>query len=251
MNKSPFIYIYDDTLVGLLNLIKKLLKKRIIPTNIKPYNYQFNIFEKSFYLEVEEDTNIIKDIIKYLGQDIFNTIFYLYISNDNNKELLIYTFFTHSLKYKNKVYNLRNLVGMNKILKITQYVRRENHKMKGFVRFKELSNKVLYAEICPENNILFILSKHFKKRLKKEFWMIKDVKRNIISIYDKKDFIILSTDEIKLLNISSSLEEENIESLWKTFYNSISIKERYNNRCRMNFMPKKYWKYITEVRDEI
>ena len=37
--------------------------------------------------------------------------------------------------------------------------------------------------------------------------------------------------------------------MWKTFYNTIGIEERKNNRCRMNFMPKKYWKYILEVGD--
>ena len=37
---------------------------------------------------------------------------------------------------------------------------------------------------------------------------------------------------------------------WKDFYKTIGIKERKNDRCRMNFMPKKYWKYILEMSDE-
>ena len=73
---------------------------------------------------------------------------------------------------------------------------------------------------------------------------------NIISIYNKKDFYILDGDKFKLtVNDKSDLEED-IENMWKEFYKVIGIKERKNERCRMNFMPKKYWKYITEVRDE-
>ena len=56
---------------------------------------------------------------------------------------------------------MRKFDSINKALKIDQYVRRENHKFKGFVRFKELKNGILYAEISPENNIIFILAKHF------------------------------------------------------------------------------------------
>ena len=47
------------------------------------------------------------------------------------------------------------------------------------------------------------------------------------------------------------IKTDEIEDLWKSFYNTIGIKERKNDRCRMNFMPKKYWKYILEVSDEI
>ena len=48
-----------------------------------------------------------------------------------------------------------------------------------------------------------------------------------------------------------SSNEKEIEKLWKIFYKTIGIKERKNDRCRQNFMPKKYWKYITEVREEL
>ena len=54
------------------------------------------------------------------------------------------------------------------------------------MNIKELKNKCLYAEIEPVNNILFLISNHFKNRLKNEYWIIKDNKHNLISIYDKK-----------------------------------------------------------------
>ena len=31
------------------------------------------------------------------------------------------------------------------------------------------------------------------------------------------------------------------------FFKTISIKERKNPRCQMQFMPKKYWKNLLEV----
>ena len=62
----------------------------------------------------------------------------------------------------------------------------------------------------------------------------------------KKNIYILDDINIKDLDIKT----DEIEDLWKSFYNTIGIKERKNDKCRMNFMPKKYWKYILEVENE-
>ena len=146
---------------------------------------------------------------------------------------------------------MRNLESVNQALKIARYVGHETHKMKGFIRFKELKGNILYAEMAPENNIIFFISKHFQERLRNEFWIIEDTKRELISIYNKNKFYITSSKHFTLLEKELSETEEDIEVLWKNFYKTIAIKERVNRRCRMNFMPKKYWKYIIEMSDEI
>jgi len=179
--------------------------------------------------------------------NIFKTLYYVFLSTDENKELIIYYFYLNALKYKNQIFNMRKLKCVSSGLKISQYVSRENHKYKGFVRFKELENEVLYAEIEPANNILEILSKHFRQRLRNEFWIIKDVKRNIISVYDKRDCILMDGDNFLLHTTNVSVNEEKFKDLWLEFYNIIGIESRKNDRCRMNFMPKRYWKYIIEM----
>ena len=35
------------------------------------------------------------------------------------------------------------------------------------------------------------------------------------------------------------------------FHKTIGIKERENRRCQQNFMPKKYWKNMLEMENEI
>lgn len=251
MKKSKFIFLYDKEFIDLLNLIKELIKQRVIPSNIKTSDYQANLFEETFKLDYEKDENIIDEIIKVSSQEIFNTIYKIFLSNKENKEIIIFYFLLQGFKYKNKIFYMRNLKGVNEALRIAKYVEHETHKFKGFLRFKELKGNVLYAEIEPENNILFFLSKHFQNRLKNEYWIIEDKKRKLLSIYDKKSFFITSAESFVLMNKELSECEEDIEELWKNFYKTIAIKERTNSRCRMNFMPKKYWKYIIEMSDEI
>ncbi len=247
--KNKSVYLYDGSFINLLNLIYKLYQNKIIPLDIKDYNYQVNLIDNVINLNIESDEKIIDKIISNLGLPIFNTIYKLYLSNNDDKELLMFYFFGYSIKYKNKIFNLRNNEIITKVLKITKHIGSENHKYKGFLRFKELNNNVLYAEISPDDNILPLLVNHFKERLKNELWIIKDTKRNIMAIYDKINVYIINANDIDINIKDYSNSEKQIQDLWKTFYKTVSIKERRNDRCRINFMPKKYWKYIIEIGD--
>ena len=240
------IYIYKESFNDLLNLINYLLRNKIKPENIRNELYNKTLLEDIYYPSINEDKTLNERIINKIGIRSFLVIYYVFISNNDNKELLIYDYLLNSLKYKNRTIYMRNIDSVNECLKISSYVKREAHRFKGFVRFSELNNGILYSEIEPENNILLILSNHFKSRLKNECWIIKDNKRNIISVYDRKNCYIFDNDEI---DIDKLKKKDIYEDMWKSFYNTIGIKERKNDRCRMNFMPKKYWKYIIEVSD--
>lgn len=250
MNKSNYIYLYDGSFENLLNLINTLLHQKVIPLDIKDETYQGNLFEEAINLKITIDTKLINKIIKYLGIKIFNTMYYLYLSNNPHKELLIYYLELYGFKYHEKVFFYRNISYIDEILKTVKHVSRELHKLKGFLRFQELENDVLVAYMAPENNILPLIVKHFQKRLKNNNWLIVDKKRNMGAIYNKKDILIKSYDLIKI-NLSESRDEQQMVELWQTFYKTIAIKERENLICRRNFMPKKYWEYIVEVEKEL
>ena len=245
------VYVYDGDYLSLLNTIFYLLKTNQKVENIKPENYSPTLFENIIHFNIPKQDHLLDQIIQSFGISVARAMYYVFLSEEEKKELLLYYFVYYALKYRKKIMYQRNLKCVREVLRISNYVLHESHKMKGFLRFQELQNHLLYAEMSPTNDILFLLSCHFSKRLKNEFWIIKDVKRKIISIYDKKKFVILFEREFKLSLEKENDQEKMIEDLWKTFYNTIGIQERKNDRCRMNFMPKKYWKYITEVRDEL
>ena len=244
------IYLYNGDFLYLLSLIKYLCDFKIKLDNIKDNSFSPSLFDNVINLNIVVDDNIVESFIESIGINNFKIIFYTFLSNDINKELIIYYFYLNTLKYKDNIIYKRNLKCVSESLKIAKYVKHEAHKYKGFVRFKELENNVLYAEIEPTNDILYIISKHFELRLKNEYWIIKDTNRNKLSVYDKNNFFIINGDNFKLFNNALSKEELSIENLWKEFYKTIGIERRKNDRCRMNFMPKKYWKYILEVSDE-
>ncbi len=244
-----YCVIYNGTFINLLSTIKYLLKNNIKPEKIvEEGKYTLNLFEYLYKPDVTDDPTLIKSI-NNISFQILKIIHYVFLSNNLDKELILYYFILNTLIYKEKVIYHRNLSCVNKALNISHHVSSEAHKLKGFTRFKMINHKFLYAEISPNNNVLEILSKHFAKRLTNELWIIKDTKRNILSIYDKKNYKIYSANEIKIFELENINNDTYYENLWKTFFQTISIKERKNTKRQIGFMPKKYWQNMIEMED--
>jgi len=245
------IFLYDGTFLSLIQLIDYFITHHIRPFQIKNEQYQPTLFDEVIHLELNYSSEFYRIFIEKIGTYCFHKVFYVFLSEEENKELILYYFLLNAYKNPNIILKLRNLKCVSEVLRISFYVAHESHKMKGFLRFKELKSKVLYAEVSPTNNVLCLITEHFQKRLKNEFWIIKDFQRDIYALYDKQQVSYVRGDEFILEETDFSAEEAKIENLWKIFYQTTGIKERKNDRCRMNFMPKKYWQFITEVRDEL
>ena len=240
------IYLYDGSFDSLITLIFNLINKNIKPDNIKSeYEIEYNLIDKFLYLnEMNEYKNNLSDYL-------MSIIYRVYLSNDERRELIIYYFIKNSLIYKDKILNHRYLNCVLHTIRIWKNVNEEAHKLKGFLRFKEMNNNVLYAEMSPKNNVIFILAEHFKRRLKNEYFLIKDMNRNIYVFYDKNKILYLNDENIKELKLNRSDKEMEMEKLWKDFFETIGIKIRKNYKTQRNFMPKRYWKYMIEMEDKL
>lgn len=237
MNK---VYLYDNY-YHLINLILELLKNNIEPDDIKNNEYIPNLLDE--VINLKQDFNNLNEFKKF-DKSIIHACYYTFLSNKENKEMLMYTFLKNALKYKENVFKYRNIDEINEVIKTTKYVGGEAHKLKGFLRFKKAQN-FYYASYESTNNVLPILANHFKNRLATEYWIIKDETRNTYAIYDLKKITYLKNSSLELNFVDSEFED-----LWKTFFKTIAIKERKNLKCQMNFMPKKYWSHMLEMENE-
>ena len=232
------VFLYDGTFANLLSLIKYLIDNNIKPDNIYSKDYQsISLFDELIDLKI--NTKYI-----HLDKEILSIIYKVFLSVEVNKELIIYYFILNSFKYKDIILR-RNLKCVVRALNISKYVSRETHKFKGFTRFMNF-NDFLYAKINPTNNVLPLLLNYFSNRLKNEYFIIEDVNRDILGIYNKKRYYLVDGNNYRV-NIKK--ESDYITNLWQVFFKNISIKERTNLRNQMNLMPKKYWQYIIEMGD--
>lgn len=131
-------------------------------------------------------------------------------------------------------------------------VSRERHRMKAFVRFSKSSDGLFFAVVEPDFNVLPLIVPFFKNRYADQSWLIYDVKRKYGLLYDKKSVmeVQLSPEEKQALTTDAviSLDEKDahFQTLWKRYYQSTNIEARRNMKLHLQYVPKRYWKYLVE-----
>lgn len=131
--------------------------------------------------------------------------------------------------------------------KAVGHLNREAHLLTGFVRFSEHQG-VLLAEIEPKNRVLPLLRGHFTARYGGERFLIYDRTHHEALVSQPGFRAIVPMDDFT--PAPAGEEELEYRRLWRRFYDTIAIQGRYNPRCRMTHMPKRYWATMTEFQEE-
>lgn len=131
----------------------------------------------------------------------------------------------------------------------------ERLRLLQFVRFQKAADGTFFAAVEPEKNALPLVTEHFKDRFADQRWLIYDIKRAYGYYYDLKEVREVTFDEdsreghFVTGRLDESLmdkDEKLFQSLWKTYFKAICIKERLNPKKHKQDMPVRYWKHITE-----
>ena len=163
------------------------------------------------------------------------------------KERHLYEFIR--LGYKTGPALTRNLTDdrVAVVWKALQHLDGEAHLLKGFVRFSE-QDGLLISEIEPKNRVLYLLRPHFCARYSGEKFVIYDRVHKEALFYEPRRWAIVPMEEFQ---VSAPGETElDFRRLWRRFYDTIAIEGRYNPKCRMTHMPKRYWNTMTEFQEE-
>lgn len=242
-------YIYDGTFDGLLTAIYDAYYEKDFPEQIVPLNnFVDNFLIRRIYIQTyaEKSRKVHDAIINKISKDAMTNIMYAYLSEHENAGIFILDYLRFGFKVgkivdsylsDNRVYNIRRLVT-----KIT----REKQLLAGIIRFRLLQNNIYYAPIETQYNTACLLGEHFADRMADQIFVIHDVKRNYGVFYDKTKWFMNDIE----LNADVVLHEKELfyQELWKQYFESITIKDRINPKLQSNFMPKKYWKYLIEMK---
>ena len=126
----------------------------------------------------------------------------------------------------------------------------EIHRFEGFIRFEESVDGYYYAHFSPDNDITWLLMPHFTARFANQAFIIHDVKRNVLGMYDGQNSSQVNAED-RQVTIYLSEEELNFKKLWQTYYKSVNIKERKNHKLMKNFLPVRYWEHLPEKQVEL
>ena len=239
-------YIYDGSFNGLLTIVFDSYISKTIPSRIVTEESEISLFFKYTISKTDEEkaNRIYNGIIKNISSHCLYTAYHVFLSDDKNKETDIVKYLLLGFQIGNKIDHLLTNELVLKLEKISKRVFGEYHRLCGLLRFIELKNGIFYAKIHPDNNVLELLGHHFISRLPTQNFIIHDKKRNIALLYNTKEYLITEAENLKITLLSE--KELLFQNLWRTFYNSIGIKERKNSKLRMKCMPKKYWQDLIE-----
>ena len=129
------------------------------------------------------------------------------------------------------------------VLKAVRHLNGEAHLLKGFTRFSQLG-PVLGGEIEPKNRVLPLLRSHFCARYRDDAFFLYDRTHREALFYAAGKSAIRPLEDFQMAPPDEA--EARYRVLWKRFYDTIAIRERYNPKCRMTQMPKRYWGTMTE-----
>ena len=248
--------LYDSTFEGLMTAVFEVFEYKYDVVEIVS---QQNYSQENFFAETHEvitdftkSDRVLKKLEENLGKLGISQLMMVFFSERKDLERLILSAVRHSIKHPKK--NILQDFGNEDILEISKICRsvsRERHRMLAFVRFELLQDEVYFAKIEPDFNVLPLIGKHFKERYADQKWMIFDLKRHYGIFYDLKEVQFFTPDSFQLQNFRNSEqfhheEEKKYQKLWQRYFVKTGIPERKNMKLHIQWVPKRYWKYLTE-----
>ena len=167
-----------------------------------------------------------------------------------DRELILYGLIRRCLDGEGKrvVSDLSDPVMARVTLALQKLFTEEDH-LRGFVRFSDVDG-MLVGEIEPKNRVLPLIRPHFCGRYPQEDFVLHDRTHGEALFHrpGPKNWAILPVEDFSLG--PAGAEELAYRKLWRAFYDTIAIEGRYNPKCRMTHMPKRYWAMMTEFQEE-
>lgn len=245
-DRRDVIYCYDGTFEGLLCCVFASFERKELPWGVAVGEpEQLSLTELlRIPTDPERAARVLRAVPKKICPASENDIKTAFLSCAEDKDMLILEYLQKGFHYGASIRNMLADDTVNAISREILFCGNEAQKYREFIRFSD-SGEVLTAVIEPKNRVLPMIAAHFIDRYRNESFLIYDKPHKMALIYSSFKAELL--ENIDFIPPEASAEEQRYRGLWREFYNAIAIMERYNPRCRMNFMPKRYWAQMTEM----
>ena len=253
--KQKRVYRCDGSVDGIFTAIYDAFDSRYGHANIviSENDADSNLELFTEYMDIPSDEykarKVAESISKKISPYAYEIIIKSALSNRVGRSDAIYRFLQLGFSVGKSVVNQLNHPYVYPLFQMERRVNNEVLHYLGFVRFRELENKILLSEIRPENNILSLIAPHFEDRLAGENWIIYDRGRNIAGIHRScYPWIMVNGNELNQNGLKEfSDSEENMQFYFQTFVDTIGIKERFNEKLQRQMLPNRYREFMREV----
>jgi len=239
-------YLYDDTFESFLTALSLALEQEEACAIVKAAGAEADLFSE--FINAGADparAAAMRDFFERRGSaESWHHARYAFLSEAAGRESAVLAY-ARLVKEKGRAAD--DMLADDRVKRVhglSASVGGEAHMFKGFVRFKELADKTLYAKIEPDHNILPLLTGHFKARLGEFNWVIHDARRGLAALHSGGRLIYAPLTQERALEFDG--KEDQVQALWRQFFKTAAIKERTNPRLQRQNVPLKYRRNLTE-----
>lgn len=236
------IYLIDGSMDGIFTAIFNSYQIKKFPKALYTNNVQLEISSEFIEIQTNEEKaeRVFNKLKTLLYGDELDKIYIALRSSDDAKYTIIFNYLKTTIDKNRCVSKMFSNADIFRFDNLVNRVLLEVHRFKGFIRFEKLENDIYYAKYFPDNDITSLILPHFVKRYKNMPFIIHDLNHNVISAHNngKTKTIYKTLPPLK--------SGDEFKKLFKTYYDSVFIKERKNHRLMNNYMPRRYQKYMPE-----
>ncbi len=241
------IYIYDGTWDCFLTAVHHYYYDKQNISNIEScLCYKPNLIDeyRTITTDIIKAKAVEEAIVHKISAESLENLQRCFFSEIEGREMWILKYIRLGFKIGMRIDSMLGDKIVLDVLIPARKVGMECHRMLGLLRFELLEGGIYYAKIQPDHNIISFISPHFKNRFADQNWIIHDTKRKIASLYNTKKMLLSYMDLSNIPELHA--DELKFQALWKNYYKHIAIKNKINPKLQKNFMPKRYWKNLTE-----
>lgn len=248
MEWTQVLYRYDGSLSGFLTCVFESYLHHEAPAGfLTQADSRLSLWPEREVAACREHALRVYRSLGKLGPEGRRLVVHGFLTCLEDKELYLWRFL--ELGYRQGRAASANLAHplVSMLDKAVYHAEHEAHMYKGFVRFSQQEG-LLLAEIEPKNRVLPLLRPHFCQRFPQESFAIYDRTHREALFHRQGQWAIVPLEDFRLA--APGQTEREYRQLWRRFYDTIAIEGRYNPKCRMTHMPKRYWSTMTEFQTD-
>lgn len=273
-------YCYDGTLEGLLSAVFESYVRHEDPqdvaveTKLQPRLGQTVRFIET---DVERALRVQQGIKRTCGTASYDAVINASLSDDVQAGTIVYRFIRYAMAQNRphtcsgcrkrascggpgtgtscptnrptSVLNDLTHPAVEPLQRLTRAVGNERHRMLQFLRFEHLENGVWLARCNPSASVVPLIMDWFSGRFNTQPFIIYDEVHHLAGVYEGREWYLVRTDDLKVPG--PAVDEQLMQAAWKRFYRTVAIESRYNPELRRQFMPKRLWKNMVEMHEDL
>ncbi|MCM1101347.1 MAG: TIGR03915 family putative DNA repair protein [Clostridium sp.] len=252
-----FLYRCEDNLESIFTAIYRVYEERRDRSDVR-LALEDEAWLFSTVIPVVPDPErcdkVIRTLRRRFGEKDYESVCLALASPDPEKAQAVYGTVTAGLDggcgWGRLFDNLAN-DDVNRAFHLAVNARRENDHLRGFTRFSELENGILYGEIRPKNDLIPFLMAHFADRFAGENFVLRDAGRGLFGVHPAgEEWYLLRGAHLMWEEPCFSASEEKYQNLFRQFCQSITIDARRNAGLQQNMLPLRFREFMTEFKAE-